>query len=116
MEMTRECRSCSQERPLSDYEPTRLVCRDCRSLQKKLQKFSISEADYNKLFEQQNGRCAICNTHQCSTGKALAIDHDHKTGKVRGLLCMPCNTAIGKLNDDPILVQRAADYLRSTSG
>jgi hypothetical protein len=74
-------------------------------------KYGITLEDYNRMFEEQGGRCAICGTHQCATGRALAVDHDHKTGKVRGLLCQACNTAIGKLNDDPELIHKAADYV-----
>ena len=76
-------------------------------------KYGITLEDYNRMFAEQKGRCAICETHQCDTGRAFAVDHDHKTGKVRGLLCQACNTAIGKLQDDPKLIQRAAEYVAS---
>ena len=76
-------------------------------------KYGITLADYNQMFSDQGGACAICNTHQCATGRALAVDHDHQTGKVRGLLCQACNTAIGKLKDDPELIKKAAEYVAS---
>ena len=76
-------------------------------------KYGITLDDYNRMFAEQEGRCAICKTHQCATGRVLAVDHDHVTGKVRGLLCQACNTAIGKLNDDPELIHKAAEYVAS---
>jgi len=73
-------------------------------------KFGVSADEYNDMLASQGGGCAICGL-KCRSGKRLAIDHDHKTGMVRGLLCMCCNTAIGHLNDDKALLQRAIDYL-----
>jgi 5-methylcytosine-specific restriction endonuclease McrA len=82
-------------------------------MQKKVRKFNITLEDYNKMFAEQEGCCAICNKHQSEFDKALAIDHDHKSGEVRGLLCMPCNTALGKFRDDTNLLQSAIRYLDS---
>jgi len=63
----------------------------------------------------QNGKCAICEGtdggHRNGEPKALAVDHNHKTGKVRGLLCESCNQGIGKLKDSPETCRKAADYL-----
>lgn len=65
---------------------------------------------YERKLEEQNGVCAIC-WGACQTGKNLAVDHDHLTGEKRGLLCMDCNTALGKFRDNPIFLQRAIEYL-----
>ena len=84
--------------------------------------FGITYSDYAKMHNKQRGLCAICK--QPETGHngrwrkstlQLAVDHDHKTGKIRGLLCRRCNQAIGKLNEDPRLLDRAAAYLRKYS-
>ena len=69
--------------------------------------YGISGEDYDKMFEQQNGRCAICETHY----PVLCVDHCHKTGKVRKLLCRNCNTGIGQLKDNPNLLIKAAAYI-----
>ena len=69
--------------------------------------YGISGEDYDKMFEQQNGRCAICETHY----QVLCVDHCHKTGKVRKLLCRNCNTGIGQLKDNPNLLVKAASYI-----
>jgi hypothetical protein len=78
----------------------------------------MSPEDYETLLVQQGGVCAICR-QGVDSGRflcgALNVDHDHKTGIVRGLLCGFCNCAIGKLNDDPDLLDRAAVYLRDKS-
>lgn len=57
------------------------------------------------------GRCQVCGDPPSGRTKRLHIDHDHQTGRVRGLLCGPCNLAIGKLKDSPELLRRAASYL-----
>ena len=74
-----------------------------------LSKYGLSLEDYDILLKEQNYTCVICN---CKNKKdKLSVDHCHRTNKVRGLLCNRCNWAIGKLNDDPELLRKAADYL-----
>jgi hypothetical protein len=74
-------------------------------------KFGITPEAYEALLQRQGGVCAICAKAE-TTGRRLAVDHCHKTGRIRGLLCALCNTAIGKLGDSPELVERALNYLR----
>ena len=75
----------------------------------------ITDADYNRMFAQQDGRCWICSsesaTHKTSPEKRLVIDHDHMDGTVRGLLCQKCNKALGLFNDDLALLVQAVHYL-----
>lgn len=68
---------------------------DAKHLAKVKQRYKLSAADYYALFELQGGRCAICHVHQDEFGQRLAVDHEHATGAVRGLLCKGCNTALG---------------------
>ncbi len=56
-----------------------------------LSKYGLTPEDYNRMFEQQAGKCQGCERHQSEFNRRLVIDHNHKTGKVRGLLCVPCN-------------------------
>lgn len=63
------------------------------------------------MFAEQNGCCAICGDHQSNQARSMAVDHCHETGRVRGLLCMKCNTGIGKLGDSPELLRKAIAYL-----
>lgn len=76
----------------------------------------LDRNDYFQMIEDQNDRCAICLQEETRmiNGKItrLCIDHDHKTNKVRQLLCHACNTAIGKFKDDTNLLQSAIDYLK----
>lgn len=74
--------------------------------------YHTSLAEYTKVFEFQNGRCAICK-RPVPTGKArLAVDHCHTTGLLRGLLCWKCNRALGVFRDNLELLIAAAEYLK----
>jgi hypothetical protein len=76
-----------------------------------LKKYGITLDEYDRLFHSQGGVCRICRLPD-PTGRRLSVDHDHKTGRVRGLLCHKHNTALGGFNDDLILLQAAIDYLK----
>ena len=73
-----------------------------------LRRYNITEEDYDALLSQQGGVCAICGR---PPEKRLSVDHNHVTDAVRGLLCMPCNRAIGLLGDSVEGLTRAIDYL-----
>lgn len=81
----------------------------CRDIQLKL-KYGISLDEYNALFLKQGGVCKICGKYQ--QHENLAVDHNHKTGKVRGLLCSSCNKGLGYFKDNPIILKEAIKYLR----
>lgn len=89
-----------------------------RIKRKILKKYGLSVEDYTKLLELQNGVCAVCGTPETKisptggTVQSLTVDHDHKTNKVRGLLCSACNLAIGNFKDDPRSMIAAAAYVR----
>jgi hypothetical protein len=72
-------------------------------------RYGINAADEQAIIAVQRGLCPIC-----SDGKAEHVDHDHETGRVRGVLCPECNTGMGQLRDDPATLRRAADYLSGT--
>lgn len=79
--------------------------------------YGISIEDYQELFEKQGGVCAICGRPDGDEkgnnngSKSLAVDHDHETGVVRGLLCSMCNKGIGSLMDSRALLRKAIEYL-----
>lgn len=75
--------------------------------------YGIDLEEYNTLLERQGGKCAICKQESDATGKnsKLHVDHDHRTRKVRGLLCYRCNIAMGFLSDDPERIYMIMDYL-----
>jgi len=79
---------------------------------KRLKKdFGISLEDYNRLFAEQKGLCLGCYKHQSQLKGRLAVDHCHKTGKVRGLLCTQCNLSLGNAFDDAHILRRLAEYI-----
>jgi hypothetical protein len=75
-------------------------------------------ADYDRMFAQQNGVCAACGkeqTHSRVHNGYLCIDHDHATGKTRGLLCRKCNIALGHVDDDVEILKKLIEYIESYS-
>lgn len=74
-------------------------------------KYGITYDHWKVMFDQQEGKCLVCNKHQNELNQKLAVDHDHKTNQIRGLICCQCNRGIGYLQDDPILLRKAALYL-----
>jgi len=72
-------------------------------------KFGINDATYNDILNEQNGVCYICN--QADEEGRLAVDHDHDTGQVRGLLCRKCNRGLGLFNDSAEKIAKALEYL-----
>lgn len=87
----------------------------------RLRKYGLTVADYNKLFEAQNGLCAVCHRPETLMRpkggfRALAVDHDHKTEAVRGLLCGRCNSALGLLDENIDRILSLAEYVRSFVG
>ena len=74
-----------------------------------MRKYGITIEQYDRMSMDQNNVCRICSQPQ--TDYKLAVDHDHKTGEIRGLLCQNCNTGLGKFQDNIQLLQNAIDYL-----
>ncbi len=81
------------------------------------ERYGITSERYEEMWKSQNGRCAICGNEETAINygtkkvQALAVDHCHKTEKVRELLCQDCNRGIAKFNEDPVRLQRAIDYI-----
>lgn len=80
--------------------------------------YGITPEQYMEMVEAQSGLCAICRRPEMDLypdggPKSLAVDHNHETGVVRGLLCRACNVGIGNLGDDAALVAAAARYLEA---
>ena len=79
--------------------------------------YNITREDWDNLYTQQKGCCAICKQpelvidYRTKTVRTLAVDHCHVTGKVRGLLCTQCNRAIGLLKDNISVLENAISYL-----
>lgn len=73
---------------------------------------NITIKQYLEIFRTHNGKCDICGTSHLELNKSLGIDHNHKTGKIRGLLCNSCNIALGSFRDNPEILEKAIEYLK----
>lgn len=122
------CRTCGIEKDSTGFRrnwrrPSCLDfnCHECVSHINRLARFGITPDQYQEMLDSQNGVCAICEGPERSTDKkgsikALAVDHDHATGAMRGLLCANCNKGIGNLGDNVDTLIAAAAYLAARGG
>ena len=86
-------------------------------LNQRMRRFGITAQDYKNMIEKQDYKCAICGSEiGDSLGNRLYVDHNHKTGKVRGLLCSECNFGIGKFKDNISILKKAVKYLEENDG
>lgn len=94
------------------YQRNKPAYRDrCRRQQ--LKRFGLTPEDFQDVLDEQGGGCAICGRSARVT--RMAVDHNHRTGEVRGILCTRCNTALGMFDDDPETLLEAAAYLNRLS-
>ena len=101
-----------QNRYRKDWANTRTI-----AWKKHLKKnYNITPQEYDQLFNIQNGECAICGTHQMYLDKTLNVDHNHETGKIRGLLCLHCNSTIGYAKENVGTLALIIDYLNRHNG
>lgn len=97
---------------IREYNRTHKSNNKLRARRTTLRKYGITLEQYQEILDQQNGKCAICNKLESDSNQAFCVDHDHKTNKIRGLLCSKCNRGIGYLNDDITSLQNAINYLQ----
>jgi hypothetical protein len=124
--LEKPCSDCHKIRPWDDFPGRGFVCKACHRNRHRAKSrewslkndFGLTVAQYTAMFDRQGGVCAICEKQETAKAngcsgkiKELAVDHDHKTGKVRSLLCQKCNKALGLLNDDIDLLKKAISYL-----
>lgn len=105
------CKVCCGERTKQHQASNRAQWAVYAHRTKVKQHYGIEPEQYNAMGEEQGWVCAICGKPS-PEGFRLAVDHDHKTHKVRGLLCSRCNQGLGKFLDDPLLLLKAIEYLR----
>jgi endogenous inhibitor of DNA gyrase (YacG/DUF329 family) len=118
MALTRKCTMCGRPIRGGDPKQVRWRCDECKQIVQTdtwLRKnYGIGVQDFSEMKRLQHNKCAICliqfkpGLHK-HTG--IFVDHNHTTGKARGLLCSDCNLAVGFLRDDPARASRLADYL-----
>lgn len=117
----RYCNKCQQTMPEEKFYATRNYCKDCQATYRKKYRaanpnytkeyrrknkeqmlnadlkwrYGVTLTTYNNMFEEQEGKCAICTRHQLEFTRRLAVDHEHERGFIRGLLCDGCNRMVG---------------------
>ena len=112
-----KCKQCSSRISSERQKPLRKGGTKFKEHQKHIKNQTLQKAygitldDYNEMYSQQEGKCAICDRHSDEFAKGLCVDHCHSSGKVRGLLCGNCNTALGSYNDDIDVMYKAIQYL-----
>jgi len=117
------CKCCGQGKASEEFPG--LVygtyrCRDCLAVTQRaaqVRRHGRTSEEYQAFLDKQNGQCAICGVregHRSCRGREcrLAIDHDHRTGMVRGLLCNNCNRGLGRFKDSVDLLEAAIRYLK----
>lgn len=125
------CRSCLGWLPEEEFgrsarhtDGLSAICRRCGTDKHRLANYGLTPEQYDLMLAGQAGGCAICG-ETCSSGRRLAVDHDHaccpdpakSCGKcIRGLLCGSCNQGVGKFRDNPGRLRAAADYLERARG
>ena len=132
----KECKKCKEVKPLTDFHKHKRArdgryntCKVCcyernkewkkknSSRVKELErnrKYGLDEEWYENKLVKQDFRCAGCHTHQKDLEYSLRVDHCHTTDKPRGLLCKPCNLALGNADDNPDTLRRLAQYAEET--
>lgn len=134
----KKCVHCKDPKTKEDFYPSisyksgyRLECIECaKKKSKKYPKsseqikaghlrcdYGITPEIYKRMLIEQNNVCAICGKEETVKNykdkvSSLAVDHDHKTGKIRGLLCQKCNSGLGKFEDNEDNMLKAVEYLR----
>jgi hypothetical protein len=120
----KSCNGCGEVKPAAGFRRSfhndsglDARCHECVSEANRLRLFGVTPEQHRVMLEQQGGGCAICGGAELALAnhgrgiRGLAVDHDHTTGAVRGLLCSNCNKALGCMQDDPDRLLAAAMYL-----
>ena len=110
----KHCPACNEVKPRSAFskmagssDGLQGRCKSCFRIYQRARKYGLSEKHFRLLLESQDYECAICG----KPDRNLVVDHNHNTGKVRGLLCNSCNVGIGHLQDSVLILNRAVGYL-----
>lgn len=107
------CKKCAANFKREFIKKNPIRCREIRRKSCLKIRYGLAVEDWQQMFDEQQGCCAICGIHQSELKKPLSVDHNHGTDQIRGLLCCNCNTAIGSLGADcgTDLLQKAIKYV-----
>jgi hypothetical protein len=114
------CKSCNSALQKARRQQDPSIYRRCERPSKLKRLYGITVEDYQRIFAEQGGACALCGSATPESGNrkykktvrsVFDVDHNHKTGNVRGLLCSRCNRLVGLAHDDPNTARRLVEYL-----
>ena len=114
LEKKKEYRRANRERILKYYHSNRKFINERKRNADYIRKYGITEVEVLEIWEGQNHKCRICNKLMVIGSKKLdkaCVDHDHKTGKIRGILCAGCNINLGRFVDNIGLLKKMISYL-----
>ena len=117
--MTKYCPKCKQEVSITNFYKRRsrkdglqLWCISCKDIERREYRYGISGEKFADMMRFQNDECAICHIHISELKqRVLCVDHCHRSGEVRGLLCQRCNRLLGQANDSIDILKRSITYL-----
>lgn len=114
--LEKKCNVCKEIKELKEFNKSVIspdkhsyTCRYCMVNLRLKSRYNLTREEVDNLYITQEGKCCICN--EFFLRKSLVVDHNHKTGITRGLLCSPCNRGIGLLKDDKEIILSAVKYL-----
>jgi Recombination endonuclease VII len=121
-ELERKCRTCNKIKDIKEFyrmsigkkttQPDCTKCRSDKEFARGLMRFyGMTVEQYEAILLEQDNKCACCGRHKSEFKRRLHVDHNHKTGEIRGLLCTLCNPLIGYAKEDPKHLQQAVDYI-----
>jgi hypothetical protein len=117
--ITKTCPACCDEKPLSEFVRGSKTswfgrgsyCKACHAAKVRASKYGQTADQLDEMLRMQGGRCAICRRQRKAGEKEFAVDHDHSTGEIRGVLCGECNAALGLFQDNISILLEAVKYL-----
>lgn len=114
------CRKCNKNQPIENYNCSgyhkdnggkSVFCKKCARIRKYKHMYGLSFEEYIQILEEQNYKCKVCGITEEELGKYLCVDHCHSSGKIRGILCGNCNTALGFAKDSIYNLKKMIEYL-----
>ena len=120
---SKACTVCKEVKPLTEFTLIRKdysnKCKPCMTDYVRWVNIErihgVNKDEYFEMLKAQNGVCAICYRTNRNSERYLSVDHDHETGKIRGLLCITCNAMLGNAYDTEAILFSGIDYLRQNN-
>lgn len=133
---TKKCIGCGDTFDISNFYSKQSRCKKCHKAKTKqyakdnphivakcrtkehnrkynLLKYKLTPENYDELYDKQQGKCLVCGKHQSLFKRRLVVDHNHMTGKVRGLLCNTCNCALGYVKESVEVLEGLIKYVKT---